>query len=46
VNAKQIAQAISSQNAQQFGQMLMKSLQDNADIKDYRVEVWNKAPQQ
>jgi peptidyl-prolyl cis-trans isomerase D len=26
-----------------FGQSLMKSLQDNADIKDYRTEVWEKA---
>lgn len=43
-DAKQVAQAIASQNAQQYGQMLMKSLQDNADIKDYRVEIWNKMP--
>ena len=26
-----------------FGQSLLKSLQDNADIKDYRIEVWDKA---
>lgn len=39
----QVAQAITAQNSQSFGQMLMKSLQDNADIEDYRIEVWNKA---
>lgn len=42
---KQITQAISGQNSQQFGQMLLKSLQDNADIKDYRIEVYNKTAQ-
>lgn len=41
-DAKQVAQSIASQNAQMFGQMFMKSLQDNADIKDYRIEIWNK----
>jgi peptidyl-prolyl cis-trans isomerase D len=25
---------------------LLKSLQDNADIKDYRIEVYNNASQQ
>lgn len=45
-DAKQIAQSIASQNAQQFGQALLKSLQDNAKIKDYRIEVYNKAAQQ
>lgn len=44
-DAKQIAQAIASQNSQMFGQQFMKSLQDNADIKDYRAEVWNKTQQ-
>lgn len=44
-DAKQIAQAIASQNSQQFGQMLMRSLQANADIEDYRIEVWNKGQQ-
>ena len=43
---KNIMQAISQQNSQMFGQALMKSLQDNADIKDYRNEVFNKTPQQ
>ena len=39
---KQVMQSISAQNAQQFGQMFLKSLQDNADIEDYRIEVWDK----
>ena len=43
---KQITQAIAGQNSQQFGQSLLKSLQDNADIKDYRIEVYNNASQQ
>ena len=38
---KQITEAIASQNAQQFGQALLKSLQDNAKIEDYRIEVYN-----
>ncbi len=42
---KTITQSISQQNAQMFGQALMKSLQDNADIKDYRNEVYNKGQQ-
>lgn len=45
-DAKQIAEAIAGQNAQMFGQQLLKSLQDNADIKDYRIEVWDKTVQQ
>lgn len=45
-DAKQVAQAIASQNSQQFGQMLMKSMQDNAKIEDYRIEIWNKTPKQ
>ena len=42
-DAKQIMQAMQQQNSQMFGQSLMKSLQDNADIEDYRIEVWEKA---
>lgn len=38
----QIMQAITQQNQKMFPQALMKSLQDNADIKDYRIEVWDK----
>ena len=43
---KQITQSIAQQNSQQFGQSLLKSLQDNANIKDYRIEVYNQASQQ
>ncbi|MBU4539003.1 MAG: SurA N-terminal domain-containing protein [Weeksellaceae bacterium] len=43
---KQVIQSIAGQNSQQFGQALLKSLQDNAKIKDYRIEVYNKASQQ
>ncbi|MFC6266939.1 peptidylprolyl isomerase [Frigoriflavimonas asaccharolytica] len=34
-----------SRNAQTFNQQFLKSLQDNADIKDYRIEVWDKQAQ-
>ena len=43
---KQILQAITQQNAQQFGQAFLKSLENNADIKDYRIEVFGKVPDQ
>lgn len=43
---KQITTAITQQNSQQFVGAFLKSLQDNADIKDYRIEVWDKSPQQ
>ncbi|MBC7555693.1 MAG: peptidylprolyl isomerase, partial [Chryseobacterium sp.] len=43
---KQILQAITQQNSQQFGQAFLKSLEDNADIKDYRIEVFGKVPDQ
>lgn len=43
---KQVTQSIAGQNSQQFGQALLKSLQDNAKIKDFRIEVYNKASQQ
>ena len=36
-------QSMQQQGSQMFGQSLMKSLQDNADIEDYRIEVWEKA---
>lgn len=39
---KQITQAMMQQNASTFVQQLLKSMQDNADIKDYRIEVWDK----
>ena len=43
---KQIIQSMAQQNAQQFTGSFLKSLQDNADIKDYRIDVWDKTPQQ
>ncbi|MGC4128181.1 MAG: peptidylprolyl isomerase [Bergeyella sp.] len=45
-DVKSIIQAISQQNSQMFSQMVLKSIQDNADIKDYRSEVYNKGQQQ
>ncbi|WP_234109598.1 peptidylprolyl isomerase [Chryseobacterium sp. R2A-55] len=38
---KEITDGMQRQNAQQFGQMYLKSLQDNAKIKDYRIEIYN-----
>jgi len=43
---KQITDAINQQNSQQFTGAFLKSLQDNANIKDFRIEVWDKATQQ
>ena len=43
---KQMTEAIAGQNSQQFGQSFLKSLQDNADIKDYRIELYNQSNQQ
>ena len=45
-DVKQIIQSMAQQNAQQFTGSFLKSLQDNADIKDYRIDVWDKTPQQ
>ena len=39
---KQFTESITQRNAGMFGQAWMKSLQDNADIQDYRIEIWNK----
>jgi len=39
---KQFTESVNQRNAGMFGQAWMKSLQDNADIKDYRIEIWNK----
>ncbi len=39
---KQMTESMMQQNANFFGQSFIKSLQDNADIKDYRIEVWDK----
>ncbi|WP_379966576.1 SurA N-terminal domain-containing protein [Epilithonimonas sp. UC225_85] len=43
---KQITESITQQNSQQFTGAFLKSLQDNAKIKDYRIEVWDKTVQQ
>lgn len=45
-DVKQITEAIAGQNSQQFGQALLKSLQDNAKIKDYRIELYNQSVKQ
>jgi peptidyl-prolyl cis-trans isomerase D len=39
---KQFTESITQRNGGMFGQAWMKSLQDNADIEDYRIEIWNK----
>jgi len=39
---KQFTESVTQRNAGMFGQGWMKSLQDNADIEDYRIEIWNK----
>lgn len=41
-DAKQFAESINQRNAGMFGQSWLKSLQDNADIDDYRIEIWSK----
>lgn len=43
---KQMIMAVSQQNSQQFVQSFLKSLQDNADIEDFRIEVFGKALEQ
>lgn len=40
--AKQFAESVTQRNAGMFGQSWLKSLQDNADIDDYRIEIWSK----
>lgn len=45
-DVKQMTDAIAGQNSQQFGQAFLKSLQDNAKIKDYRIEIYNQTNQQ
>ncbi|SHK10504.1 peptidylprolyl isomerase [Epilithonimonas mollis] len=45
-DVKQITEGITQQNSQQFTGAFLRSLQDNAKIKDYRIEVWDKSPQQ
>ncbi len=43
---KQIIESMTQQASQQFTGSYLRSLQDNANIKDYRIEVWDKSPQQ
>ncbi|HCA09072.1 SurA N-terminal domain-containing protein [Chryseobacterium sp.] len=43
---KQFTESITQRGAQMFGAAWMKSLQDNADIEDYRIEIWNKVGNQ
>ncbi len=45
-DAKQVAQSITQQSSQQFGQGMLKSLQDNAKIDDYRIEVYGQSAAQ
>jgi peptidyl-prolyl cis-trans isomerase D len=39
---KQFTESVSQRSAGMFGQAWLKSLQDNAEIDDYRIEIWNK----
>jgi peptidyl-prolyl cis-trans isomerase D len=39
---KQFTESVTQRNGGMFGQAWLKSLQDNADIDDYRIEIWNK----
>lgn len=41
-DAKEMQAMITQQNAQMFGQYILRSLQIGADIQDYRIEVWDK----
>ncbi|MDQ0592443.1 peptidyl-prolyl cis-trans isomerase D [Chryseobacterium ginsenosidimutans] len=43
---KQFTESVTQRSAGMFGQAWLKSLQDNADIDDYRIEIWNKAGSQ
>lgn len=40
---KQFTESVTQRNGGMFGQAWLKSLQDNSDIDDYRIEIWNKA---
>ncbi|ASW75538.1 peptidylprolyl isomerase [Chryseobacterium piperi] len=39
---KQFTESVTQRSAGMFGQAWLKSLQDNAEIDDYRIEIWNK----
>jgi peptidyl-prolyl cis-trans isomerase D len=41
-DVKQFTESVTQRNAGMFGQSWLKSLQDNADIDDYRIEIWSK----
>lgn len=41
-DTKQFTESVTQRNAGMFGQAWLKSLQDNADIDDYRIEIWSK----
>ncbi len=43
---KQFSESIQGRSSQQFGQFFLKSLQDNAKIKDYRIDLYNNVSQQ
>ncbi|PZU88726.1 MAG: peptidylprolyl isomerase [Chryseobacterium sp.] len=43
---KQIIESMTQQASQQFTGSYLRSLQNNANIKDFRIEVWDKAAQQ
>ncbi|KQT24673.1 peptidylprolyl isomerase [Chryseobacterium sp. Leaf405] len=39
---KQFTESVNQRSAGMFGQAWLKSLQDNAKIDDYRIEIWDK----
>jgi len=39
---KQFTESVTQRSAGMFGQAWLRSLQDNADLDDYRIEIWNK----
>lgn len=41
-DVKDMTQTLTRQYGQYFGSAWLKSLQDNAKIEDYRIEIWNK----
>ncbi|MGE6395502.1 SurA N-terminal domain-containing protein [Chryseobacterium scophthalmum] len=41
-DVKQFTESVTQRNVGMFGQAWLKSLQDNADIDDYRIEIWSK----
>lgn len=45
-DVKEAQAMLTQQNAQMFGQFIMRSLQLGVDIEDYRIEVWDKVRQQ